>query len=201
MVAPERLALLHTLVQQADRERIPGDLVECGSWNGGSAAIMAAAGALGADESARRVWVCDSFEGLPAPSTKDGALERDMFFTGWCTGDPRNVEGIFHRLAIPRQRLRIVKGRFDQTLPRAAIASIAILHIDADWYASVTCVLETLYDRVASGGFVIFDDYGKWAGCRRAAQDFIAKRRLGGLQRHQVGIGMYIRKALGAVAA
>ena len=41
----------------------------------------------------------------------------------------------------------------------ADLHTIAILHIDADWYASVKIVLETLYDKVVEGGFVVSDDY------------------------------------------
>ena len=46
--------------------------------------------------------------------------------------------------------------------------------MDADWYQSVKLCLETFYDRVASGGYVVFDDYGYWEGCRRAVDEFLS---------------------------
>ena len=58
------------------------------------------------------------------------------------------------------------------------IGQIAILRLDADWYSSTMTILNELYDQVVSGGFVIFDDYGTWPGCRQAVHEFIEKRKL-----------------------
>src|SRR6266540_5162933 len=43
MVKNRNLRTLYDLVEQANRRQLPGDIVECGVWNGGSAAIMGAA--------------------------------------------------------------------------------------------------------------------------------------------------------------
>jgi hypothetical protein len=75
-------------------------------------------------------------------------------------------------------RVRIVPGWFQDTFPSVTAAQIALLNIDADWYASVKLCLETFYDRVADGGFVSFDDYGHWPGCRQAVDEFFAARKL-----------------------
>jgi hypothetical protein len=76
--------------------------------------------------------------------------------------------------------VRCLKGWFDETLPahRERIGPIALLRIDADWYESVQCCLENLYDQVAAGGFVVFDDYYTYDGCAIAVHEFLGRRRL-----------------------
>ena len=70
-----------------------------------------------------------------------------------------------------------VKGWFDQTLPtnRDRIGPIALLRIDCDWYSSVMCCLDNLYDQVADRGFVVLDDYYTWDGCAIAVHEFLGQ--------------------------
>jgi Macrocin-O-methyltransferase (TylF) len=65
MLFPLRGRTLYRLSRHADRDQLPGALVDCGTYNGGSTALLAA----GAPK--RNVWAFDSFEGLPAPSVRD----------------------------------------------------------------------------------------------------------------------------------
>ena len=67
-----------------------------------------------------------------------------------------------------------MKGWFQETLPGALedVDEIAILHVDADWYESVSLVLETLYERVVPGGIVVIDDFKVWQGARDATLEF-----------------------------
>ena len=62
-----------------------------------------------------------------------------------------------------------------------------LLHIDADWYASVKIVLENLYDKVVEGGFVVLDDYWRWPGCREAVTDYLKEHQVQGVALKQVG--------------
>ena len=89
----------------------------------------------------------------------------------------------------------IVPGWFDQTLRTAEIESIAVLHIDADWYDSVKAVLECLYDKVVPGGYVVLDDYGRFQGCTAAIHDFLEERDIKGAELKKVErAGAYFRK-------
>jgi O-methyltransferase len=188
MVKNRNLQTLFNLVDQVNRRQITGDIVECGVWNGGSAAIMAAASM---DEpfqkKLRTIWLFDSFEGLPPPGEKDGELERENYFPGWNRGNIRLVKEIFDKIGYPKEKFKIVPGWFDQTLIREPIKDIVILHIDADWYDSVKIVLDTLYNRVVPGGFVVLDDYGLWPGCQQAVMDFFAEHRILGITIRQTG--------------
>jgi O-methyltransferase len=176
MVKNENLKLLYDLVDNAHRTQVHGDIVECGVWNGGSAAIMGVAGMdVGLQKDLRTIWLFDSFQGLPRPGEKDGAREKDYYFTGWNTGSVRLVNEIFKKIGYPNEKIRVVPGWFNETIACAPIKDVAILHIDADWYESVKIVLDMLYDRVVPGGFVVLDDYGLWPGCRRAVLDYFSE--------------------------
>jgi hypothetical protein len=168
-----RLAALHGLCKQIDESSVPGDVVECGVYNGGSAALIAS---LTCRQSRRAIWLFDSFEGLPQPTDKDGAKARSCVW--WCHGDLSKVKEIFRKLRIPASQVHIVKGWFHDTLPSVDIQDIALLHVDADWYESVRLCLDTFYDRVRPGGFIVIDDYGHWEGCRRATDEFLARREI-----------------------
>ena len=167
--------VLYSLVRRLDGDRIPGAIVECGVYRGGSAAVMAVA-----SRGRRDVHLFDSFEGLPAPGEKDGRLAHEQFHEGWCAGDTAEVRELLRRLDFPPESLHLHRGWFHETLPHADVPQIALLHIDADWYDSVMLCLRELYDDVAPGGFVVLDDYGRWEGCTRATNDFLRERGLEG---------------------
>lgn len=178
MVKNAHLLRLSQCVQDVNRRQLPGDLVECGVWNGGSAAFMAVADRVDRPGPSRAMWLFDSFQGLPRPTDKDGEFERRSYFMGWTKGSVENVQHIFTRLHISLERVSIVPGWFNETLPITTVETIALLHIDADWYDSVMTVLQCLYDRVVPGGFVVLDDYGFWQGCQQAVRDFFIAHEL-----------------------
>ncbi len=183
-VSLERLDNVYRLAREVEERNLEGALVECGVWKGGCAAVLAWV----AREHGwrRRAHLFDSFEGLPEPTTVDGALAERyaggrtsgrMESIGKCVGTLRDVEEIFFgRLRIERDRVSFHPGWFQETMPkaRAEIGPIALLRLDADWYESTKVCLEALYPRVVPGGFVILDDYGKWEGCRRAFHEYMA---------------------------
>jgi len=196
MVKNRNLRILYDLVDQANRRQIPGDIVECGVWNGGSAAIMGAA-SIGEpfQKELRTIWLFDSFPALPPPGEKDGDLERQNYFSGWNKGNVTLVREVFEKIGYPSEKLKIVPGWFDETLIREPIKNIVILHIDADWYESVKTVLEILYDRVVPGGFVVLDDYGLWPGCGRAVLDYFSENHISEMILRKIGRqGAYFQK-------
>ena len=74
----------------------------------------------------------------------------------------------------PRQRFKFVPGDVQLTLSTVAHGQIAFLRLDTDWYESTKVELERLYDRLAIGGVLVIDDYGRWRGSRKATDEFIA---------------------------
>ncbi len=179
LVGRERIRNLYRLARRIEAEKIPGDVVECGVCNGGTAAILARSAtrsALG-----RTVWLLDSFQGMPTVAPEDGAAcdrEPAEAHVGKEVGDIFRVREVLRRVGADMNRVRIVAGWFQETFPTLCVERIALLNIDADWYESVKLCLETFYERVVSGGFVSIDDYGHWPGCRKAVHEFLDSRGL-----------------------
>jgi O-methyltransferase len=170
MLGSRRGRTLYRLAALLGDGRVPGALVDCGVWNGGSSVLMAA----GAPE--RTVWAFDSFEGLPEPDPADGP--ESSRFAGSCVGSEALVRECMQRYAASTT-LEVRPGWFEDTLAPAAfeIGPIGLLHCDGDWYRSVRLTLETLYPLVSPRGFIVIDDYGTWPGAKRATDEY----------RHEVG--------------
>jgi O-methyltransferase len=163
-------------------QRIKGAMVECGVARGGSAALM---GVLTEGALDRTLWLFDSYEGLPEPTAADfsggvSGLHVQPLIKGSCLGTYEAVRDLlFSRLHLSSDRVSMVKGWFQDTLKNHApsIGNVSVLRIDADWYDSVRCCLEALYELVVPGGFVIIDDYGSCFGARKALDEFLAATR------------------------
>lgn len=175
MCSSARLRGLYRAARHVAENHIAGDLVECGSAKGGSAAFMALTSRHLGER--RKIWLFDTFEGLPAPTADDPDYEVASLFTGDCVGTLNEVQALFERLRIAADA-EFVKGLFQETLHKSRIPAIAVLHIDGDWYESVKVCLDELYDKVTPGGVIQFDDYGYWKGARKAVDEFFELRRI-----------------------
>lgn len=167
----EKLRSLIARCQHLNRHRIAGDFVECGTCRGGSAAVVSRR--LAED---RKLWLYDSFEGMPESSERDGVHARQ--FVGEGKANVEEVRQLLLRSGAPEDRLVIRKGLFDDTFRQQLPEKVALLHCDADWYDSVMLVLETFYPLVADGGIIILDDFGYWEGCREAFYDYCHRHNL-----------------------
>jgi len=170
----ERVQNLYRLARRIEIEEIPGDVVECGVYNGGTAAVLARVATH--SNLNRTVWLFDSFKGMPQTTEVDGAEARA--YVGEVKGSADRVRDLLQSAGADMSRVRIVEGLFEETFPTIQIPRIALLNVDADWYESVKLCLERFYDRVVPGGFVSLDDYGHWPGCKRAVDEFFEKRGL-----------------------
>lgn len=179
MLSKDGLAALAQSVQGAP----PGAIVECGVASGGAAALLWAV--TGRD---RHLWMFDSWQGLPRPdSALDGGramtkhIHRMQAYNGqWCYGSVIDVIRALNAVYAPLELMHIQPGWFRETLPEWAgeIGPIAILHLDGDFYESTATPLKWLWPHVVPGGFVIFDDYDAWPGCKQAADEFCAANGL-----------------------
>lgn len=173
MIGFRRLDNLRHCVETVIREGVDGDLIETGVWRGGACIFMR--GILKAYGcSTRRVWVADSFAGLPPPDlTKAPADRGDKHFRyDRLAVSLEEVQSNFRAFGLLDDQVRFLEGWFKDTLPRAPIDKIAVCRLDGDMYESTDDALRNLYDRIVPGGFLIVDDYGAVPGCRQAVDDF-----------------------------
>ena len=159
-------------------KNVEGIIVECGTWRGGM--IAGIADVLG---SQRDYYLCDSFQGLPPAKEIDGAAAKawqadstSPKYHDNCTASQEEARAAMSMSSA--RGYRIVKGWFEETLPKLPPQPIALLRMDADWYDSTKCILDNLADRVVSGGLIIIDDYYTWEGCTVAENEFATRSKL-----------------------
>jgi O-methyltransferase len=171
-------------IRYVEARGIPGDIVECGVWRGGHLAL---AGLMRRELGFnRRIYAYDTFAGMTAPTEFDQkavvevdtvakfeALDREGH-NEWCYASLEDVQQNFARLAGADAELLTIKGPVQETLtdPGNLPERIAILRLDTDFYDSTKIEMETLYPRLAPGGVLIIDDYGEWAGARKAVDEY-----------------------------
>lgn len=174
MIGKRRMMNLQHAIQTVIEDGIPGDFIETGVWRGGACIFVQ--GILTAyGETHRRVFVADSFEGLPEPDAEKYPAD---------TGDNHHlmaplaitldqVQDHFRAYDLLQDNVHFLKGWFKDTLPTAPIEELSVLRLDGDMYESTMDGLANLYHKVSPGGFVIVDDYGVIAACRAAVHDFL----------------------------
>lgn len=176
MVGLRRLDNIEWCAAQVFAAGVEGDFLEAGVCQGGASIFMRAVQVAYAQEH-RRMWVADSFEGLPAPRTDvDAGLDFTEARMPWLAASLASVQDNFCTYDLLSDQVRFVKGWFCESLASSPVERIALLRIDADLYESTRDVLLALYDRVTPGGFIIVDDYHAFRACRTAVDEFRAER-------------------------
>lgn len=189
MTTPERVDGLAAAVEYVVKQDIPGALVECGVWKGGSAMAMALT-LLEAGVRDRDIYLYDTFSGMSAPGEVDVAFDgrqaSEMFeqtkqsedASDWCRSPLDEVRRNVESTGYPPERLHFVEGKVEDTIPGTMPEDIAILRLDTDWYESTKHELTHLYPRLVEQGLLLIDDYGHWRGARKAVDEYIDQHGL-----------------------
>jgi hypothetical protein len=157
---------------------IPGDFVECGVYKGASE-VMIARTLLRLGVDARRIWLFDTFAGMTAPTQPDDMIyDGSPLAPGDMKGTLAEVMEACNATGYPRHLFKYAQGPVEETLPGWAPERIALLRLDTDFYRSTKHEMETLFPRLAPGGILIVDDYGAFAGARRAVDEYVAEHGL-----------------------
>ena len=173
---------IEELILSIDENQIEGDLIETGVWRGGSVIYMRALLEI-LNIKNKKIWVADSFEGLPVPDENKNPLEAKTNFAIKRLYDNfeagiEEVKNNFERFDLLDDQVMWLKGWFKDTLPSAPISKLSLIRLDGDYYDSTMDGLVNLYDKLSIGGYVIVDDYAEdaWTNCRRAIDEFRISR-------------------------
>ena len=190
MTSFERMYALYKAIDFIEQAGIPGAIVECGVWRGGSMMLVAHR-LLALGRSDRDLYLFDTYEGLPRPDEAkdvdvwgnraiDGWLPRQTSeeSSHWAEASLEDVRNNLLSTGYPEKRLHFVKGMVERTIPETAPAAIALLRLDTDWYASTKHEMEHLFPRLARNGVLIIDDYGHFEGARQAVDEYISTHNL-----------------------
>jgi hypothetical protein len=154
-------------------EKIPGDFMEAGCWRGGVTIFMR--GFLKAyGDVERSVWCADSFLGepIPKPATYPDDEWNEFYKESLFVASFDDVRETFAGFGLLDDRVKFVRGWFEDTLPTCRVEKLAVVRIDGDLYGSNWTCMEHLYPKVSPGGFVILDDYFVWPAARKAIDDY-----------------------------
>lgn len=173
------LYALYKAVEYLVIGKIPGDIVECGVWKGGSS-MLAALSLIHFGDKSRRLYLYDTYSGMSEPGDQDvrhdGARASELWLTSgtnnWWPAGLDEVRTNMLTTGYPEDRIIYVEGPVKDTIPGVAPNAIAFLRLDTDWYESTMHELKHLFPLLSRGGVVILDDYGWWAGCQKAANEY-----------------------------
>lgn len=196
---PETVINTYRLSCEVIDSGVLGNFVETGVA-AGSQVIMMKKALQDKGNTMKKIFACDSFEGIPMPTNKDNQMpgirylteeeiamqpnpdEYDKFLvsSGATVHSLENFTSNIINSGVGMEQIVPVKGWFEHTMPKlredVGIYGICLLRLDGDNYSSTKVVLENLYDLVNIGGYVIIDD---WAlkGCRDACEEFFKKKK------------------------
>ncbi len=186
MTSPARLESLIRAVEHVVKAEVPGALVECGVWRGGSMmAVALTLKRLGVTD--RDLYLYDTYTGMTRPTPEDVDSAYDGFSLArmwqrrrsddgmnWIGVPVEEVREAMASTGYPDARVHLIAGPVEETLPAQAPAEIALLRLDTDWYSSTRHEMEQLYPRLVRGGVLVLDDYGHYPGARRAVDEYLA---------------------------
>ncbi|MDR3457171.1 MAG: TylF/MycF family methyltransferase [Verrucomicrobiae bacterium] len=175
MIGLKRFDNIRYCVETVIRDGIEGDLIETGVWRGGACIFMRAILAAHGVEN-RKVYLADSFEGLPRPNAERFPADKGdtHHIHNFLKVSQAEVENNFRSFGLLDDQVVFLKGWFSDTLPKAPMTKLAVLRLDGDMYGSTMDALKNLYPKLSKGGFCIIDDY-HIAGCKKAVEDFRAE--------------------------
>lgn len=172
MIGMKRLDNIQHCIEQVVKNNVPGDFIETGVWRGG--ACIFAKALFEVHGESRKVWVADSFAGLPKPNTElypEDAGD-DLYSIEQLRVTEDQVRQNFRRFDLLDDNVKFLKGWFKDTLPAAPIEKLAIVRLDGDMYESTMDGLKHLYPKLSPCGFLIVDDYGVIPACKKAVHDY-----------------------------
>lgn len=168
LLLPAKLMNLYLLLRYQLPRLPPGDIVEFGSYKGGSATFMASL--LRSMGSSARVHALDSYAGMPQTDAV-----RDMHRKGdFSDTDVEDFKCDIRDMGL-EDWLVPVKGVFSDSFPAMAERGcrIALAHVDCDIYEGVKYAIRASKPCMVAGGLLVFDDplHGSCLGAMQAIEE------------------------------
>lgn len=161
---------------------LEGDVCEFGVAQGATSALLA--NEIFSTE--KKLWLFDSFQGLPKPTEKD-LLINDIFnlgsiekYEGTMACPIDMVKTKLERLSFPSPRVKMIPGFIEDTVlkPNNFPEKVCFAYVDFDFYQPILTALNVLHQHLSPGGFVVVDDYNWFSsGAKTAVDEFIQEFR------------------------
>lgn len=178
--APDGGANVNIVLGLFDRVRdLPGDLAECGVFQGSTFIPLALH--LAQQRLDKRLFGFDSFAGFDASVATDiamgGAADTEKRQGGFSQTSLGFVQRRLTALGLGA-RTQLFQGYFETTIERAPATRYCFVHLDCDLYSSYKTCLQYFYPRMVPGGVILLDEYNDppWPGCNQAVDEFLPGR-------------------------
>jgi hypothetical protein len=184
----ETIYAAYNNVKYIVENKIPGDIVECGVWRGGITQL-AALTMIHLKDTSRKIYLYDTFEGMPKPEDEDLDWDGNRALDTWRTitlkgekwgfgGDINSVNQLMLSTEYPKEKIIITKGKVENTIPNVIPKKISLLRLDTDFYKSTLHELNHLFPILVLGGILVIDDYGYYLGSRKATDEYFKKNKI-----------------------
>ena len=190
MTGKSSVVALVDAVKFVCNNKIPGSIIECGVWKGGS--MMAVAKTLlDLKQFDRELYLFDTFEGMTKPTDYDQGMlvtKKAIFqfeeekisedSSNWCNTPLDEVKKAVYSVGYDKEKIHFIKGKVEDTIPEKSPKKISLLRLDTDWYESTHHELVHLFPRISNGGVIIIDDYDTWKGAKKAVDEYISNNKV-----------------------
>lgn len=185
MASIERLSATLLAAKYISVNNISGAYIECGVWRGGNSIIASYVFEKYNDQ--RKCYLFDTYSGMTKPTQDDYSIATMVAASekynenigdgvnNWCLASLEDVKSNFRKYSISTRNIEFIKGDVMNTIDSHPIDNIAFLRLDTDWYESTKKELESFYSKINRGGVLMIDDYGHWAGSKKAVDEFFDK--------------------------
>lgn len=188
MISIEAAYANYKIINYIEDNNIPGDIVECGVWKGGSSMLMAKT-LLKRNNTSRKIYMYDTYDGMSEPTIEDESLtsnshaiqifnlmrKNNKYRYGeknWCQASLDEVKQNIKSTGYPYENIIFTKGKVEDTIPETLPEKIAFLRLDTDFYTSSKHELVHLYPLLENKGVCLFDDYYYWKGQKIATDEY-----------------------------
>src|SRR5262249_29447698 len=163
MTSLERMLSSIRAASYVSLNRIPGDIVECGVWRGGSSMAIART-LVNLGDTTRRIYCYDTFEGMTEPNREDvdawqrpadqllrmaKLVEKKSESLVWAFASVGDVRTNLEATGYPMENIEFLKAPVEETIPNKTREKFSFLRLDRDWYAPPRHELIHLYPRLA----------------------------------------------------
>jgi len=188
MTSMDNMYAMYKAIEYINSAQILGDIVECGVWKGGSM-MIAALTLESLEDKDRQLWLYDTYAGMPTPTAVDinpyGVPAEKRYqesqadgFNQWCMAPLDLVMSNLDSTSYPKDKIKYVQGKVEETIPDNLPKNIALLRLDTDFYESTKHELIHLFPNLSPNGVLILDDYGYWQGCHKAVDEYFSETQV-----------------------
>jgi len=191
LTSPERMIALINSIQYVVKNQIPGSIVECGVWKGGSMMLVAKI-LLSLNKTDYDLYLFDTFTGTTKPNKYDLDYSGNSMLKIWnkefegkkklpSSADHVPLNEVKKNLlstGYPKEKIHFIQGDVMDTIPKNAPEKISLLRLDTDWYESTKHELNNLFPSLTSAGILIIDDYGHFQGSKKAVDEYFEENKI-----------------------